>query len=307
MVKRISRLFLAVFAGVLSVLLPACGLFKPVPPVYNLYGHQGLVLLPFANDSQDPALGHQVQDELAGQILRLNALPISEQGEVSRFLAVEAAGNAAADPNFRKRVALRFNSDLVMEGSVESYTESIEDKDPERMITDSKTGAAKWGYYTVRQVGVAAVAKIFDASTGNLLWEKRSRGNGNQQRWHDLDYPGDKTTPPPGGWGSYQMKAKAREFALENPGKPFFPQGQQVRPPQAGNTAPGQPIININIQNNNSQQQNQTAIVAAPVKPALLYQTDTVFASLRETAISQCTQWLAGDFRGQWGWTPGVK
>jgi hypothetical protein len=70
-------------------------------------------------------------------------------------------------------------------------------------------------------------------------------------------------------------------------------------------------VVNININNSNSQQQNQTAnatanATAAPAAaPALLYQTDATFANLRLAAIARAVNWLTDDFKGHGGWYPG--
>src|SRR5258708_2026938 len=42
---------------------------KPLPPVFNLYGYQRLAVVPFNNQTQDPALASAQQDEMTDEIL----------------------------------------------------------------------------------------------------------------------------------------------------------------------------------------------------------------------------------------------
>src|SRR5260221_14467793 len=59
---------------------------KPRPPLFNLYGYQRVAIVPFANQTRDPALAKAVQDEMTDEIVSLNAVPVIQAEQVGAYL-----------------------------------------------------------------------------------------------------------------------------------------------------------------------------------------------------------------------------
>lgn len=291
------------------------GCFKPTGPAFSLYGHSGLIILPFENISPDQALGPEIQDGVSADLLKLNALPISEGGQVADYLDNLSIDNMNVQSNtsLRKKLSRQFKGDLLMAGTVEGYTESTFDRAPQRILVDFNSKTYKWGYYTVKQVVVTATIKLVDAASGNLVWLKKANGTGSQQLWNDLPYPGDHAEPPAEGWDAWQRHWNEKDRDHAHHGN--WGQRDHGRDGDQGGdngNANGKTVININIQNQNSQQQTQQQQQqqsqtnnAAPAQPALLYPSDSTFADLRQSAINNAASWLVDDFRGHYGWYPG--
>jgi hypothetical protein len=323
---------------VLILLLTGCQV-TPTPPAFSLYGHKGIILLPFDNLSQDGALGQEVQDGVTSQLVALNAAPVFEEGPVSDYLN-SLKGNDTdprSNPTVMKKLAKRFKGDLLMTCNVESYTESIQDQPPQRVMVDYKTKAYKWGYSTVQQVKVTATARLIDVASGNIAWMKQAYGAGQVQNWNDLPYPGEKEYAPGEGWDTWRKRSKdhgdddhgdrqgderdgkaRKDRAYDRNDDQGRQNGDRRDDGRGGyNNGPSNTVVNVTIQNNNtnSQQQNQTANATAnadastgspSAAPApLLYQTNATVANLRQAAIARTVGWLTDDFRGHGGWYPG--
>ncbi len=265
---------------------------KPTPPAFSLYGHQGLIILPFENTSTDPALGQELQDNLTAQLVGLDATPIYEQGKVSAFLNQldEENTDPNSNPAVMSQLTKHFNGDLILTGTVESYVESTQVQPPQRVQVALFSKDNKWGFYTVQQVKVSASARLINVANGSIIWVKKAWGNGQNQVWTDINYPGDHTDPPAEGWDSYL--------------RPHHDDHDGDRHDQDHRDRNGNTIVNINIQNPNN----------APAQAPLLYQSDATFSGLRENAIGQTANWLTDDFKGHGGWYqgyvdpgPGVK
>lgn len=279
------------------------GCFKPTGPAFSLYGHSGLIVLPFENTSPDQALGPEIQDGVSADLLKLNALPISERGQVADYLENLSVDNMNVQSNstLRKKLSKQFKGDLLMTGTVEGYTESTFDRAPQRILADFNSKTYKWGFYTVQQVVVTATLKLVDAASGNLVWLKKASGTGSQQLWNDLPYPGGRAEPPAEGWDAWQRHLNDRDREHAHHGK----WNQRDHGRDGDQDRNGKTLININIQNNQQQQDQSQADNAAPAQPALLYQSDSTFANLRQAAINNAASWLVDDFRGHYGWYPG--
>src|ERR1035438_282557 len=80
---------------------------KPVPPLFNLYGYQRLVVIPFDNNTQDPALAGALQDEMTSEIVNLNAVPVIDAGQVAAYLgSIQAkASDVSTDPGLRQKIS----------------------------------------------------------------------------------------------------------------------------------------------------------------------------------------------------------
>ena len=244
---------------------------KPTAPAFSLYGHQGLVILPFDNVSSDPALAQELQNNLTAQLVGLNAAPVYEQGTVSNYLSqINNSGDPSANPAVVQQLSQHFNADLVLTGTVESYVESTQVQPPQRVQTAIFSSDHKWGYYTVQQVKITANAKIVNAANGSTIWVKNAWGNGLNQVWTDIPYPADRTDPPGEGWDDYFHHhdhpewRHHSEWDQQNNGNPYMSPGS-----------------------------------------ALLYQSDANFSNLRGQAIAQTANWLSDDFKGHGGWTLG--
>jgi TolB-like protein len=180
-----------IFAVGLVLGVGACKV-KPRPPVFSLYGFQRLAMAPFENLSTDPQMARDLQNGITQQILRLGACPVVESDLVAKYLN---GGSPADDPNLLKKCAAQFKSDIVMTGTVESYQEFQEMGEPKRVVNNTKTGAAEWGFYVNRKVEVAVTAKLLDPATGSTYWTQRATGNSYFNKWTPLPIPGDVVTP----------------------------------------------------------------------------------------------------------------
>ena len=278
----LSKIFL-----LFSVLIFSTGCFpppKPTPPVFSLYGHQGLVILPFDNVSADPALAQELQNNLTAQLVGLNAVPVYEQGAVSNYLnqISNDSDDPSADPAVIQRLSQHFKADLILTGTVETYVESTQVQPPQRIQTALFSTDNKWGYYTVQQVKITANAKIVNAANGSTIWVKNAWGNGQNQVWTDIPYPGEKTDPPAEGWDDYFHHHDHPEWRHHN---------------EWDHQNNSSPVVTINLNTNGNN--------SAPSAPALLYQTDATFSNLRGYAIAQTANWMSDDFKGHGGWTLG--
>ncbi len=287
-----------------------CGAFKPRPPAFSLYERQRLVVLPFANLTQDPALAKTVQDDVIGELVRLQACPIAAQDDVSaqiQKLGMET--QEAPDSAVRKLLAERFRCDTIMVGTVNGYSESVKEEQPRRI--KQRDGSFRWGYADVSTVNIEATVKIMDAASGNILWVRKANGNGATQRWVDLPWPGENEGAPPQGWEKLRAQAAKGKESPQDGKKDGGDSPAAVAP-----SASGGQTINIIIQQQatQTQQQEQTQVqtqaqsqTASPAetKPALLYQSDSNVFRARQTAISRTAQIITGDYRGAFGWKPG--
>ncbi len=279
---------------VLFLLLSGCQV-TPTPPIFPLYGHQGIILLPFDNYSQDGALAQAVQDGVTSDLVALNAAPIFEEGSVSDYLS-GLKGNDTdprTNPAVRQKLAKHFKGDLLLTCNVETYTESIQDNPPQRVMVDYKDKTYKWGFNTVQQVKVTATAKLIDVANGNIAWMKQAYGTGQVQNWTDLSYPGDRDAAPAEGWDGWRKKN--HDHDRDDRGDRH---GDDRDRSNGGKT-----VININIQNNQPQNQDPNAAPAGPAP--LLYQNNATIANLRQAAIARTVGWLTDDFKGHGGWYPG--
>jgi len=283
---------------ILFLALSGCQV-TPTPPLFSLYGHQGIILLPFDNVTQDGALGQAVQDGVTAQLVGLNAAPIYEEGAVSEYLNNLKGDDTdpRSNPAVRQKLAKHFKGDLLLTCNVESYTESVQEQPPQRIMVDYKAQTYKWGFNTVQQVKVTATAKLIDVVNGNISWMKQAYGTGQYQTWTDLEYPGDHPVGPPEGWDNYRNRMK---HDRDHGDKDRRDGRYDDRGRNGGNT-----VVNININNSNGQPQDPAANSAQPTAPVLLYQSDATFANLRQAAIARTVNWLTDDFKGHGGWYPG--
>ena len=88
------------------VLVTGCG--KPVPkgPVFSLYAYQRLVVLPFTNETRDGLLATAIEDQVAGRVANLRAIPVIESSQSEEYL--KSLGVEAGTPlseNVRNQVA----------------------------------------------------------------------------------------------------------------------------------------------------------------------------------------------------------
>ncbi len=262
----IPRMMVLALAAVFS--LGGCSV-KPKPPLFSLYEFQRLAVVPFANESQDPALDRELMDQTVAQVVRLGAAAVVESAQVSPYLASLGKDPASApgDPELLRKIGAKFKSDILMTGVVDSYEEIKDYAAPQRRVIDRKTGAAEWGFYTNRKVTVGVTAKLLDPVTGSLLWTRRSTGTGQANEWTVLPVPGNVEVPMAG------MIENVYELA-----KYKISQGDSEKSPRRG----------------------------ARAVPRM-YQKDSVMADLRQKAIASAVSSLTADFKARGDWTPGLK
>jgi TolB-like protein len=164
---------------------------KPAPPAFSLYDHKGMVVTPFVNVSPDDALTAPFQTNLIQELTSLNALTLYEPAQVGIFLTGLSRTPEAlpADAPALRALGQRFKSDLILTGSVDAYEESRSESKPSRQILDRKTGKAEWGFYSYRLVTVRVSGKLFDPSTGGLLWTRQAVGSSSDSKWNPLPIP----------------------------------------------------------------------------------------------------------------------
>lgn len=293
---------------------------KPRPPAFNLYKHQRLVVLPFENLTQDPALGAAIQDDLLVGLVRLNAVPVAEQAQVASMiqkLALHDSGVQQGEAQLRQRIADVFKCDLIMVGTISAYLESVVEEEPKRIKKSYKHKTFKWGYRDTASTNISMTVKLIDATTGNLLWIRKAPGAGKVSRWVDLPWPGEKAAPPAEGWDSLQVKSKGKKKAKNRKDRGETP--PPAKPSPAGAAVAGQQPITIIINNTQQQQNTQTQTqvqtqqqaqaqaqsAAAPSKPKLLYQSDANVFRARQHAINYTVRSILRDFHGRGGWQPG--
>ena len=158
---------------------------KPVPPLFNLYGYQRLVVIPFDNNTQDPALAGALQDEMTSEIVNLNAVPVIDAGQVAAYLrSIQAkASDVSTDPGLRQKISQRFKCDLLLLSTVDGYNEFLKDEAPQR-------SGNQWGFMTDRKVVVTNSARLMDPATGSLLWSRNKNwGSSWHNTWNPLPIP----------------------------------------------------------------------------------------------------------------------
>lgn len=186
-----SAMFVSPMILVLVFLCSGCGAPKPIAPVFNLYGYQRIAVIPFNNETRDPALGKAVEDEVVEQVLSLGAVPIIESAQVWAYLKEIHANSMdiKTDADLRKKIADKFKCDLFLLGTATGYTEILKDKAPEQV-------SGEWGFYTYRKVQVDGNAQLVDASTGSLLWKQKNGGYSWTNTWNPLPVPSGFSLPP---------------------------------------------------------------------------------------------------------------
>jgi len=260
---KLFMLFVVVF------LLSSCA-ETPVAPAFSLYGYKRLAIIPFDNNTQDPALAKAVQDEMVQAVLNLNAVPVIDPGQVAAYLkSIKAnAADVFTDEGLRKKVAEHFKCDVIMTGSCEGYNEFLKDEAPQR-LPETQYAEAKWGFYTDRKVVVDTSAKLMDAESGSLVWSNKGNGYSWLNTWNPLPIPGHIRVPDQIG----------RFIDLAN-------------------------LVNNRI---NAKEDNEPLSIDGNAGGGLIYPKSHAFADLRGKAIYQSINSMVVDFRGSGGWTPGMK
>lgn len=187
--KFLQACLKTILAAAPALLFTGCA-HKPVPPLFNLYGYQRLAVVPFVDESRDPALARDLAEEMTGQIVDLGALPVVQASQVADFLRAHHAkpSDLASDAGLRQGLARQFHCDLLLMGRADGYSEFLKDLPPEH----SSDG---WGFRTTRKVVVNADARLLDAATGNLLWTRKSQGYSWHNTWNPLPIPDSVVVP----------------------------------------------------------------------------------------------------------------
>jgi hypothetical protein len=287
------------FPALAAALLGGCSV-KPKPPVYSLYQHQRLVVLPFENLSRDPALAQDLQDGVVAELVRLKAVPVAEEGQVVDFLRKRKADLAGLSENaaLRAQLAQALKADVVLVGSVKTFTESYTEEAPHRRKVKSEPETYEWGFYTEERVTATGTLRLVDAAGGNIRWIQNVTSNRSNRQWHPLGYEAIQVVVPQGGWDPYLDKVRPAHAR----------RGKGRKAGRGGDLAEvkdGKVVVNINIQNNQNQTQTQSP-AAASAAPPLLYESDSVFQGLRQAAVRDLVAYAVSDFRGRGGWTPGL-
>jgi TolB-like protein len=175
---------------------------KPRPPVYNLWSHARVAVLPFANASRDPALAGEVRDAVVAELKRLDAVAVADAPGTS------PAGSASpwADAAWRAGVAAATGCDLLLVGSVANYGESLKSEEPKRVKSRLSYGS-RWGWADLGTAHLDAVLRLVDAKTGAVVWSRAVPGDGKQGRWTELGWPGDTSSAPAEGWDALKAAA----------------------------------------------------------------------------------------------------
>ena len=200
----------------ITLILAAVCLFggcaaKPVPPVFSLYGYQRLAVIPFDNNTQDPALAGALQDEVTSEIVNLGALPVIDAVQVAAFLkSIQAkASDVPTDAGLRQNIAQHFKCDLLLTGSAEGYNEFLKDEAPQR------ADSGQWGFYTDRKVVVTNNAKLMDPDSGGILWSRNKNwGASWHNTWNPLPVP--ETVILPGLLGRFVDLVNLVKYRLDN-------------------------------------------------------------------------------------------
>jgi hypothetical protein len=262
-------------SGKLILLLAVAALLSgcaetPVAPAFSLYGYKRLAIIPFENNTQDPALAKAVQDEMVQAVLNLNAVPIIDAGQVAAYLkSIKAnAADIATDEVLRKKVAGHFKCDVLMTGACEGYNEFLKDEAPQR-LTNNQTQMPEWGFFTDRKVAVDTSAKLMDAESGSLVWSQKGGGYSWNNTWNPLPIPSSVVVPEEVG----------RIIDLAN-------------------------LVKNRVTN---KADNEPLAVDGNSGGGLIYPKSSAFLELRGKAIYQSVNDMVRDFRGHGGWTPGIK
>ena len=184
---------------------------KPVPPVFGLYGYQRLAVIPFENNTQDPALAGALQDELTSEVVNLGALPVIDAVQVAVFLkSIRAeASDAPTDAELRQHIAQHFKCDLLLVGSAEGYNEFLKDEAPIRADN------GQWGFTTDRKVVVTNNARLMDPASGGILWSRNKNwGASWHNTWNPLPVP--DTVILPGLLGQFVDLVNLVKYRLDN-------------------------------------------------------------------------------------------
>ena len=216
-----------------------------MPPLFSLYGYQRLAIIPFDNKTQDPALADALQDEMASEIVNLNALPVIEAGQVAAYLkSIGAkASDVPTDHGLRQQIAQYFKCDIFLLGTADGYTELLKDEAPQR----SDLG---WGFYTDRKVVITNSAKLMDPASGGILWfRNKNWGASWHNTWNPLPVP--QTVVLPGLLGQFVDLANMVLNRVDH--------NVDVEPPTVDETYSGSPIY---TQSRAFARQRQKAIVA---------------------------------------------
>lgn len=193
---------------VLAPVLAGCAV-KPKPPVFNLYPRKALAILPVINDTKDAALGAAVRDRLVAALRALGPVPLADPDRVLEAAAGPApAATPWTDPALRRRVSAATGSDLIVAVTVPVYKEELESETPKRIRSDFSYATFRWGWADTATARVDAVARIADATTGKVLYTRKSSAEISRSRWTDLAWPGDNPDAPKTGWDSLKHNAR---------------------------------------------------------------------------------------------------
>jgi TolB-like protein len=239
---------------------------KPVPPNFSLYGYQRLAVVPFVNNTQDPALAGDLQDELVSEIANIGALPVIDAAQVSAFLQSigSKAQDVPTDEGLRQKIADHFKCDLLLVGSAEGYTEFLKDEAP------CRGDGGQWGFTTERKVIVTNNARLMDPASGGILWSRNKNwGSSWHNTWNPLPVP--PTIQLPGLLGQFVDLLNLVKYRLDNQ--------TDVEPASSTDLNPS---------------------------GALIYPQSRAFARLRQKAIVAAVGSLVDDFQGHCGWTPAL-
>ncbi|HJT24321.1 MAG TPA: hypothetical protein VJ873_07070 [bacterium] len=284
--KNAVPVFLKSFSLALGVVLLCGCAAKPIPPAFSLYGYQRLAVIPFENQTRDPALAKAVEGEMTDEILGLGAVPVIDAKQVAAYLkSVGAdASSVETDANLRNRLAQKFHCDLLLMGSAGSYAEILKDTNPQK-VTDDSTGISKWGFYTYRKVVVQANARLMDPTSGSLLWSDKNKGWSWLNTWNPLPVPDD--------------------IAAQNQVNRFLNLAGAVGA-GLGNAPVNQAldVANLVRYRANHATDQEPVVVDETNQEVLVYPKSAAFANLRQKAIFQTMNGIVEDFRGHCGWTP---
>jgi TolB-like protein len=255
-----------------AFLLNGCASEKLVatPPVFSLYGYQRLAVVPFDNHTQDSALAGAVADEMTGEVVNVNALPVIQAGQVAAFLKSNhaSASDLLTNDKLRKKLGQKFQCDVLLMGSADGYNEFLKDKAPERVV-DDQTGEGKWGFYTNRKVVVNASAKLVDVNTGSLLWTEKNQGYSWYNTWNPLPIP-----------GAIQVPDQLAQFVN---------------------------LADLVKKRITHEGDNEPATIDQNDPNVLIYPKSQYFAELRQKAVFQTVNGIVEDFRPHGGWMPQLK
>ncbi|HET9870801.1 MAG TPA: hypothetical protein VFR02_09945 [bacterium] len=185
--KGIAWLGLVLSVGIFT----GCGAPRVYPPAFSLYGYQRIVVVPFDDQTQDPALGITLQSEMEDQVLSLNAVPLVDAKQTAAYLKGLKADPAsvATDPELMKKIAQKFKADLLLVGAATGYVEILKDEAPQQ---DS---SGHWGFNTFRKVSVAGKAQLLDPASGSLVWSGKNQGYSYTNTFNPLPIPAGVRLP----------------------------------------------------------------------------------------------------------------